>query len=121
MGHTFSNGEYEWDVADLWEAAGGLIPTPIRVEELADLDEPVWGPSLTPLDIVGHIRRIEAADETYPIILTPDGHIADGVHRTLKAILAGRSTVMAVTLPAMPDKKRPVRKRTRHGKPVGKP
>ena len=112
MGYTFSDGTYEWDVTDLWEAASGLTPVPVCVDTLGDLDEPVWGSNMTPLDVVGHIRRINAADLSYPIILTPDGWIADGVHRVLKTILAGGNMVMAVTLPAMPDKKR-LRKRKR--------
>jgi hypothetical protein len=38
----------------------------------------------------------------WPIILTPDGHVADGAHRVFRALAAGKTRIFARRLPEMP-------------------
>lgn len=40
-----------------------------------------------------HVRLVEVADLSYPILLNEDGFIIDGRHRLSKAILTGRKTI----------------------------
>lgn len=108
--HTYSNDDGEWDVEDLWKAAAGLEPELVPVAEVADLEEILdshtWsdGP-MTVRDILDHVDRMADADLSYPIILTPEGWIGDGVHRLLKAWREGRERVLVVRLKEMPLQK----------------
>ena len=45
---------------------------------------------------------MDAADLRYPIILCADGKIMDGMHRTLKALLANDQNVLAKKFPITP-------------------
>lgn len=96
-----------WYVEDLWKAAEGLKPVPMPLEEVADieelLDSHTWsaGP-LSVREILDHVDRIENADLSYPLILTPEGFISDGCHRLIKAWREGRQTVLVVRLKTMP-------------------
>lgn len=107
-GQTYSDGERTWAVEDLWRAVEGL---PTERVPLADLDvetlldSHVWveeGERLTVREILDHALRVEEADLSYPIILTPSGDIADGVHRVIKAYRLGQSDIVAVRLHEMP-------------------
>jgi hypothetical protein len=105
--HTYSNGHQTWPVATLWEAAKDLTPITAPIAEICDLDDLLdshtWsdGP-LSVREIVDHHERIQDADLSYPIILTPEGWIADGVHRIVKAHLAGITHLPVVRLTQMP-------------------
>ena len=53
-------------------------------------------------DIVNHAHRIDKVDLKHPIILDDEGSVADGYHRIAKAILEGRSTILAIRMQKMP-------------------
>jgi len=46
-------------------------------------------------DFVAHIKLVNDADLSYPILLNENGAIIDGKHRLAKAILEGRKTILA--------------------------
>jgi hypothetical protein len=46
--------------------------------------------------MVEHIRRIEEADLSFPIILSASGAVMDGMHRCAKALLERREEMYAV-------------------------
>ncbi len=46
--------------------------------------------------MIEHIRLINEADLSYPIILAANGEVMDGRHRIAKAALEGRTTIGAV-------------------------
>jgi hypothetical protein len=46
--------------------------------------------------VVQHAQRIQDVDLAYPIILSADGHVMDGMHRVAKAWMLGQSTITAV-------------------------
>jgi hypothetical protein len=52
---------------------------------------------------VEHIRLIEAADLSFPIILASDGRVMDGMHRVAKALLLGRAVIEAVQFTGDPE------------------
>lgn len=110
--HTFSHNGRTWRVKDLWAAAETLPRKMVPLTDLeADrlLDSCVWSQSgawtkaLTVKEILAHASRVEAADLSYPIILTPEGRIADGTHRIVKALRLGYRRIVAVQLPTMPE------------------
>ncbi len=95
--HTLSDGKNIWAVTDLWKAAEGLVPKQVSVAKLVELnnDRHSWG----------RIDQIEImnADMSYPLILHPDGWIADGLHRLTRAMLEKHETISVVRLAEMPE------------------
>lgn len=49
-------------------------------------------------DLAFHVKKINDADLSKPIILAWDGTIADGRHRIIKAIADGKNTIKAVRI-----------------------
>lgn len=88
-----------WSVRRLWQLAEELPREQVPVEELHP-GRYQWGdPQRLPLD---RLRRVLESDLSYPILLTGDGMIMDGVHRLMKACLLGRQTVLAVRFDEYP-------------------
>jgi hypothetical protein len=50
-----------------------------------------------------HWLRLYAADPLYPILLHPEGWVADGLHRLIKAHLENRPLIAARQFPVMPE------------------
>ena len=91
----------KWNIARLialsadlpvFEATMAAIATDYTLTNSADLR-----------DFVAHMRKVQEADLSYPIILAPNGVIMDGRHRLTKAILEGRTTIKAVRFLEMPE------------------
>ncbi len=96
-----------WEVERLWDEAAVLpvFECPLSTfSELWDLD--IWfGDRHTPTvgSVLDHLARIEAADLSFPIILSDVNVVMDGVHRLCKARLQGRATISAVRFDVMPE------------------
>src|SRR5262245_49467099 len=90
------DGLRAWDVDRLVSLSKNLVPDLVPIAELRELDEPYWGDSITCREVAEHARLIQEADPTFPIILSSDGRVMDGMHRVLKAILMGLSHLPAV-------------------------
>jgi hypothetical protein len=58
---------------------------------------------LTLREMVMHIKAVNNADLSKPIILDEDGEIMDGRHRIMKAMLTGEETVKAVRFDENPS------------------
>jgi hypothetical protein len=99
-------GLLAWDVDRLIELAKGIEPSAVPLSEIKEIDEPYWyrdgrrSPSCR--DLVAHMQLVTATDLRYPIILSPDGRIMDGMHRVAKALLQGEPTIKATRLQMMP-------------------
>jgi hypothetical protein len=52
--------------------------------------------------ILEHVRRVQNADLSFPIVLTPEGDIADGVHRLMRCMLEEKTTILCCRLEEMP-------------------
>ena len=85
-----------WDVDRLVALAKDLTPELVPLTAIVELDEPYWGDSITPRNVADHARLIAEADPTYPVILSSDGRIMDGMHRVLMALMRGETHVLAV-------------------------
>ena len=98
-------GRLAWDVDRLVELSRDFAPRAVPLSEIAELDAP-WpddGTRPTWRAIVDHMRLIDEADLSYPIILAANGEVMDGRHRIAKAAREGRTTIMAVQFTVDPE------------------
>lgn len=102
----FERDGVEWSKEALWEAAEGL---PARMEKVADLltDERIVQlrmneELLMPRTFFLALEKARQTDLSYPIILTPEGRLADGCHRLIKAFMEEREEIAVVQLEEMP-------------------
>jgi hypothetical protein len=99
------HGLLAWDVDRLVALSAEFPVKAIPLNEIADLDEPWTGDDKRPTwrGLVEHIRLIDDADLSYPIILAANGEVMDGRHRIAKAALQGHTTIAAVQFDADPE------------------
>ncbi len=94
------NGLLSWDVTQLIEKSSCLPVKSVSLSDIRELDECFWydlgGASPTCRNIVEHVKLIQATDLQYPIILSNDGRVMDGMHRVCKALLQGLKCIKAV-------------------------
>jgi hypothetical protein len=100
-------GLLAWDVHRLIELAKDISPNAVALADIAELDEVFWfddfGPKPTCRNVIKHMQLVEAADLAYPIILSSDSRVMDGMHRIAKAMLAGQSHIMAFRFDKTPE------------------
>ncbi len=101
------DGLLAWDVHRLICLTKGIQPCLVDLTTIRELDEPYWysseAPAPTCRDLIDHMRLVEAAELMYPIILSPDGRVMDGMHRVAKALLLSQSQILAIRLHTMPE------------------
>ena len=94
------NGLRAWDVHRLIRLSRGLPVQAVPLADIAELDKNGWfehGDELpTPRAIVEHVRLMDAADLRWPVILSADGRVMDGMHRIAQALRQGRTHIAAV-------------------------
>src|SRR5688500_14412677 len=91
-------GMLAWDVDRLVELTAELPRKQIPLKELNVLDEEWFGKDEpgTWRELLEHVKLMDEADLSYPIILAADGAVMDGRHRIAKAIRAGLTYIEAV-------------------------
>ena len=92
-----------WDVDRLVALSRELRAEPVPIASIRELDEPYWGEPMTCRAVADHARLISESDLSYPVILSSDGRIMDGMHRVLKAVLLGQSHIAAVRFVTDPE------------------
>lgn len=95
-----------WRVERLWEFSKDLPVFDYEISSFNGFDKDVWfGQQQKPTinNVLEHFRKIEKADMKYPIILSREGIVLDGVHRICRAHLAGQRTVLAVQFEIDPE------------------
>ena len=79
----------------------------VPLDAIRELDEPYWfsgcSHDATCRAVVDHARMIAEADLGFPIILSSDGRVMDGMHRVAKAVLAGLESIEAVQFEKDPE------------------
>ena len=89
-----------WDVHRLVLLSRGLVGERVPLSAIRELDEPYWsgapGQQLTCRQVVDHARLMLDSDLAFPVILSSDGRVMDGMHRICKALLQGLSEIEAV-------------------------
>jgi hypothetical protein len=94
------DGLHAWDVHRLIRLARGLPIQQVPLAAIRELDQNWWfehdGALPTPRAIVQHVRLMDAADLRWPVILSADGGVMDGMHRIAQALRLGHTHVAAV-------------------------
>lgn len=95
-------GLLAWNVSRLVRLTESLPVIEVSLADIQELDEAFWyslgGAKPTCRNVAEHAQLIEAADLSYPIILSHDGRVMDGMHRVCKALMSGMETIKAVRL-----------------------
>jgi hypothetical protein len=88
-------GLLAWDVERLVRLSTALPRRRVPLSQLRELDEPVFGDGEPPTwrSLVEHLKLIDEADLSYPIILASDGAVMDGRHRLAKAARLGHPDI----------------------------
>ncbi len=93
-------GYFAWDVDRLVELTKNYDRQWVKIETIQEIDQTYWfgdkHDKPTCRAIVGHMRLIKDTDFNYPIILSSDGRLMDGMHRVAKALLEGQKTIEVV-------------------------
>ena len=100
-------GYYAWDVDRLVTLTENFERQKVKLDSIREIDETIWfgdkdGKS-TCRAIVEHMRLIEETDLRYPVILSSDGRVMDGMHRVAKALLEGQETIETVKFSEDPE------------------
>jgi hypothetical protein len=88
-------GLLAWDVDRLVELSTAFPRKMVPLSAIRESDEG-WLSGERPSDVIEHLRLIDEADLSYPIILSADGAVMDGRHRVAKAAREGRRAIEAV-------------------------
>ena len=100
-------GYYAWDVNRLVALTKNLERRRVRLDSIREIDENFWfgdkNDKPTCRAVVEHARLIQEADLSFPIILSSDGRVMDGMHRVAKAVLERRDTIEAVKFSQDPE------------------
>lgn len=96
-----------WDVDKLILLTQNIPPQEINLNDIRELDESYWYNDdediPTCRSISEHMQLVNKADLAYPIIICPDGKLMDGMHRVVKALLEGLTSIQAYRLSALPE------------------
>jgi hypothetical protein len=106
-----------WDVHRLWRLAEELPVERVSLEVFQSVLENrryrFWAQEeqVPPhLEIASYARRISDVDLAYPIILSAEGELMDGLHRLTKAWMLGVEMIRVGRFPVTPepDERRPL-------------
>ena len=93
-------GHLIWDVNRLLELSAEFEPFDVTLKSIQELDMNFWyqqeNDVPTCRSIAHHAKLIKETDLKYPIILSADNRVMDGMHRVCKAYLLGQKTIKAV-------------------------
>lgn len=101
-----NEGRFAWDVARLIRLARDLPIKTVPLASIFEFDSVYWFDDQFPPTcraVVEHLKRIQEVDLAYPIILSDDGHVMDGMHRVAKAWLLGQADILAVQFHKDPE------------------
>jgi hypothetical protein len=89
-----------WNVHRLVEQSRALVRERVPLSAIRELNEPYWTNEntqpLTCREVVDHARLMLDCDLAFPIILSSEGRVMDGMHRVCKALLENRTEIEAV-------------------------
>jgi hypothetical protein len=94
-----SRGLLAWDVDRLVALTQQFPRIEVPLAGIRELDAPFSSDhddTPTWRNVAEHVKLIQASDLSFPIILSHDGSVMDGMHRVAKAVLLGRTTIEAV-------------------------
>jgi hypothetical protein len=92
-------GLLAWDVHRLVALSRDFPREWVPLNNIRELDESFWsneGPRMTCRQVVEHARLMNECDLAFPVILSSDGRVMDGMHRVCNALLVGLDKIQAV-------------------------
>ena len=100
-----SRGLLAWDVDRLVRVSSTLPRKRVPLGAIRELDEDWVGDAERPSwrELIEHVALIQAADLSFPIILSASGAVMDGMHRVAKAVLRGDEEITAVQFHEDPE------------------
>ena len=98
-------GLLAWEVDRLVKLSSRLPRKRVPLSEIRELDEEWSGDDerSTWRAMIEHVRLMEEADLSFPIILSASGAVMDGMHRVAKAALRGWNEIEAVQFDVDPE------------------
>lgn len=100
------NGFYAWDVDRLIKLTKNSEVKQISLDSIKEIDENHWfsnDEAHTCRAIFEHAKLIQEANLNYPIILSENARVMDGMHRVGKAFIQGQDTIDAVQFKEDPE------------------
>ncbi|MEW8505371.1 MAG: hypothetical protein AB2598_01595 [Candidatus Thiodiazotropha sp.] len=102
-----SRGLCAWDVERLIKLTKDIEPELIPLNTIKELDENHWfgeeGDTPTCRAITEHAVLIKNTDLSFPIILSTQGRVMDGMHRVCRALMEGKEKIKAVRFAIDPE------------------
>jgi hypothetical protein len=97
-------GLLAWDVDRLVALSAKLPRKYVSLSAIRELDENFFGDDEPPTwrNMLSHLRLIDEADLSYPIILSATGSVMDGMHRVARAAWQGWTEIEAVQFASDP-------------------
>lgn len=101
--------ERQWELKEIWESSKNLKVQKIKVSELWDSRyKKAWcwqheNEEINNDFFLHHMQRVLNADLSYPIVLSEENLIFDGVHRLMKAKHVGLDYIECVKFEKDPD------------------
>ncbi|KAF1022829.1 MAG: hypothetical protein GAK29_03086 [Acinetobacter bereziniae] len=95
---------YIWDVHRPIKLSQKFAIFELLIADIQELNEAYWFPDTYPTtqQIIEHCQLIQEADLSYPIILSADGKVMDGMHRVAKAKFLNYPSIKAVQFEITP-------------------
>ena len=93
-------GRHKWAVSRLIELSRNF---PVMEIPLNHLNVYCKYNGLTLREMAMHMKAVDAADLSFPIILDEDGELMDGRHRIIKAMITNAETIKAVRFDENPS------------------
>jgi hypothetical protein len=99
----------QWALKDIWDLSSSFSVEEISVASLWDARYGkawCWQHESEIIDndfFLHHMQRVHSADLSYPIILSEEDYIFDGVHRLVKAKYLGLKTIKCVKFSKDPE------------------
>lgn len=101
------NDTHIWDVHRLVRLSKSLPVQSVDLSEIKELDENWWyqepGSVPTPRSMAQHMILVRQTNLEHPVILCAEGRLMDGMHRVVKALAEGSSTISAVKFETTPE------------------
>jgi hypothetical protein len=93
-------GLASWDVHRLVDLSRDFPRLRVPLDQIRELDENYWfdenDDRPTCRRLAEHMKLVQDTSLEYPIILSSDGRVMDGMHRVVKALVQGLESIEAV-------------------------
>lgn len=100
-----SRGLLAWEVDRLIRLSSNQPRKWVPLSEIRELDEEWFGEDERPTwrAMVAHMKLVNEADLSFPVVLSASGAVMDGMHRIAKATLENQEAIEAVQFDEDPE------------------